>query len=145
KESTEKCCRFIRDADDLVRCLTIEFEIELGLRPAIVPIVKKFELAASQPPLRQRSASDNDAHTWRLPRDPAFLCNRFGRSDDAAGDETRPAFVLTRKDEDRIAFGDVLAAIHRLLCAKRERLRLRIANLRSDPEHHSFNLVLSIP
>src|SRR4051794_22551143 len=30
KESAEERRRFIRNADDLVRCLTIEFEIELG-------------------------------------------------------------------------------------------------------------------
>src|SRR3954468_14118254 len=29
---------FIREADDLVRCLTIELEIELGLGPAVVPV-----------------------------------------------------------------------------------------------------------
>jgi hypothetical protein len=71
-----------------------------------------------------------------LPGDPAFLCDRFGRGDDAARDETWPAFVLAREDENRIAFGDVLAAIHRLLRAERERLRLWIANFGFDREHY---------
>src|SRR5438105_15329324 len=94
KESAEERGRFIGDASDLVRCLTIEFEIELGLRPAVVPVGKTFELAAPQAPLRQRGASDGDAHARRLPGDPGFLCDRFGRRDDAAGNETWPALVL---------------------------------------------------
>src|SRR5213593_3063313 len=140
KESAEERGRFIRDADDLVCCLTVEFEIELGLGSIVVPVGKTFELAPPQAPLRDRGASDGDAHARRLPGDPAFLCDRFGRSDDAARDETRPAFVLARKDEDRIAFGDALATIHRLLRAERERLRPRIANLGFDREHHTLHL-----
>src|SRR5207248_11137302 len=139
-ECVEECRRFIRDTDDLVRCLTIEFKIELGLGSAVVPVGKKFELAPSQAPRRERGPSDGDAHARRLPGDPAFLCDRFGRGDDAARDETWPAFVLARQDEDRIAFGDVLAAIHRLLRAERESLRPRIANLSFDRERHTPNL-----
>ena len=139
KESAEERGRFIRDADDLVRCLTIEFEIELGLGSTVVPVGKKFELAPPQAPLRERGAFDCDAHARRLPGDPAFLCDRFGRGDDAARDETWPALVLAREDEDRIAFGDVLTAIHRLLRPKRERLRLWIANLSFDRERDAFH------
>jgi hypothetical protein len=120
KESVEERRRFVRDADDLVRCLTIEFEIELGLGSTVVPVGKKFELAPPQAPLRERGAPDGDADARGLPGDPAFFCDRFGRSDNAAGDETWPAFVLAREDEDGIAFGDVLATIHRLLRAERE-------------------------
>src|SRR6266545_527280 len=104
KESAEERRCFIRDADDLVRCLTIEFEVELGLGSTVVPVGKKFELAPPQAPLRERGASDGDAHARRLPGDPAFPCDRFGRGDDAARDETRPAFVLAREDENRIGF-----------------------------------------
>src|SRR5207245_6755107 len=137
KEPAEERRRFIRDADNRVRCLTIEFEIELGLGSTVVPVGKKLELAPPKAPLRERGASDGDAHARRLPGDPALLCDRFGRGDDPARDETRPAFVLAREDEDRIAFGDVLATIHRLLRAERERLRPRIANLGLDPEYHN--------
>ena len=42
KESAEKRRCFIRDADDLIRCLTIESKIELGLRSTVVPIGKTF-------------------------------------------------------------------------------------------------------
>ena len=70
--------------------------------------------------------------------DPAFLCDRFGRGDDAAGDETRPAFVFAREDEDDISFGDVLTTIHRLLRFEGERLRQRIADLGFDREHHAL-------
>src|SRR5258707_1921970 len=140
KKPAEERHRFIRDADNLVRCLTIEFEIELGLGSTVVPVGKKFELAPSQAPLRERGASDGDAHARRLPGDPAFFCDRFGRGDDAARDEIWPAFVLAREDEDRIAFGDVLATIHRLLRAEGESLRPRIANLGFDREHHTLHL-----
>jgi hypothetical protein len=137
EEPAEERRRFIRDAGNLVRCLTIEFEIELGLGSTVVPVGETSELAPSQAPLCERAASDGDAHPRRLSGDPAFFCDRFGRGDHAARDETRPAFVLAREDEDRIAFGDVLATIHRLLRAERESLRPRIANLDFDREHHA--------
>src|SRR5205085_9077066 len=139
-ESADERRRFIRDADNLVRCLTIEFKIELGPGSTVVPVGEKFELALPQAPLRQRSAFDGDAHSRRLPDDPAFFCDRFGRGNDAARDETWPAFVLAREDEDRIAFGDVLATIHRLLRAERESPRQRISNLAFDREHHTLHL-----
>src|SRR2546423_9185210 len=140
KEPAKERRRFIRDADDLVCCLTVEFEIELGLGSTVVPVGKRFELAPPQAPLRQRGASDGDAHARRLPGDPAFFCDRFGRGDNAVRDETWPAFVLAREDEDRITFGDVLATIHRLLRAERERRCPRIANLGFDREHHTLHL-----
>src|SRR5207245_6658083 len=145
KEPAEKRRRFIRDADNLVRCLTIEFEIELGLGSTVVPVGKKLELAPPEAPLRERGASDGDAHARRLPGDPAFLCNRFGRGDDAARDETWPALVLAREDKDRIVFGDVLATIHRLLRAEPESFRPRIANFGFDCKHHAPHLEPLIP
>src|ERR1700720_2823667 len=111
KKSAEERRRFIRDADNLIRCLTIEFEIELGLGSTVVPVGKKFELAPPQAPLRERGASDGDAHARCLPGDSAFFCDRFGRGDDAARDETWPAFVLALENIDRIAYSDVLATI----------------------------------
>src|SRR5215468_8749762 len=119
KESAEERRRFVRDAGDLVRCLAIEFEIELALGSTVVPIAKEFELTPSQVSPRKRGASDGDANARRLPDDPALLCDRFGRGYDADRDETRPPFVLAREDENRIAFGDLLATIHRLLRAER--------------------------
>src|SRR5262249_13648095 len=105
-----------------------------------IPVGKKFELTPPQPLLRERGAHDGDAHARRLPGDSGFLWDRFGRRDDASGDETRPAFVLARKDEDRVAFADVLATIHRLLRVERERLCTQIANLRFDCEQHVLYL-----
>jgi hypothetical protein len=139
KESAEERRRFIRDADNLVRCLTIEFEIELGLGSTVVPVGKQSELTPPQARLRERSASDGDAHARRLPRDLAFLGDRFSRRDDAARDETWPPFDLAREDEDHVAFGDVLATIHRFLRAERESLRPRIDNLGFDREHHTLH------
>jgi hypothetical protein len=54
EEFAEERRRFIRDADDLVRCLTIEFEIELGSGLAVIPVGEMFELAPPQRPLRER-------------------------------------------------------------------------------------------
>src|SRR5260370_41592219 len=79
KESAEERRPFIRDADNLIRCLTIEFEIELRLGSTVVPVGKKFELAPPQAPLRERCASDGDAHARRLPGDPAFFFRPFSR------------------------------------------------------------------
>src|SRR5947209_16613051 len=101
KEPAEERRRFIRDAGNLVRCLAIELEIELGLGSTVVPVGKTFELAPPEAPLCERGTSDGDTYAGRLPGDPTFSCDRFGRGDDAAGDETWPAFVLTRKEIGR--------------------------------------------
>src|SRR5437764_8881741 len=92
-------------------------------------------LAPPTAPHCERSPSGDVAHAGRLPGDPAFFFDRFGRGDHAARDETWPALVLAREDEDRISFGDVLATIHRLLGAERESLSPRIANIGFDREH----------
>ena len=136
KESAQECGRFIRDADDLVRCLPIEFEIEFSFRAILVPVAKTFQLTAPEAPPGERSASNSDANPWRLPDDPAFFRDRFGRSDDAARNKTWPAFVLAREDKDYIARGDVLPVVHRLLSGERERSRPRIANRSFDRERH---------
>ncbi|MGA3093145.1 MAG: hypothetical protein ABSD75_31500 [Terriglobales bacterium] len=44
EESIEKRRRFIRDANDVVRCLTTKFDIEFGFPLAVVPVGKLFEL-----------------------------------------------------------------------------------------------------
>src|SRR6516162_9379637 len=111
---------FIGNTDDLVRSLTIEFKIKLSLLSAVVPIAKALEFASPERPLRERATFNCDAHARRLPDYPPFLWDRFGGSDDAARDETQPAFVFTGEDEDRITLGDVLSTIHRLLHAERE-------------------------
>ena len=46
EEFAEERRRFIRDAGDLVRGLTIELEIELSPGLAVVPVGEMFELAA---------------------------------------------------------------------------------------------------
>jgi hypothetical protein len=48
EEFAEECCRLIRNADDLVGCLAIEFEIELGRGVAVIPVSEKFEFAPPQ-------------------------------------------------------------------------------------------------
>src|SRR5882762_2244879 len=137
EEFAEERRRVIRDAGDLVRCLTIELEIELGPGLAVVPVGEMFELAPPQRPLRECGASDGEAHTRCLPGDAALLRDRFGGSDNAARDEALPGLVLAREYENRVVFGDMLTAIHRLLRGERERLRPRIANLGFDREPHA--------
>jgi hypothetical protein len=77
-----------------------------------------------------------------LPGDAAFFLDRLRGRDDAARDEAAPAFVLACENEHRVALYDVLAAVHRFLGAKRERLRLRITNLGFDHERHARLLIL---
>src|SRR5579864_2190515 len=84
EESAEERRCFLRDADDLVRRLAIELEIELGPGLAIIPVGKVFEFAAPERPLRERGASDGDAHARRLSSDAALPGDRFGGGDDAA-------------------------------------------------------------
>ena len=136
KESAQECCRFIRDANDFVRCLAIEFKIKFGFGAIVVPVAKTFQFAAPEAPLGEHSASNGDADSRRLLGDPAFLRDRFGRSDDAARNETWPTFVLAREDKDHIARGDVLSTVHRLLSDERERSRSRITNGSFDRERH---------
>ena len=68
---------------------------------------------------------------------PRFFAIALAEVTTPLANETWPAFVLVREDEDRIAFGDVLAAIHRLLRAERECLCPRVADLGFDGENHA--------
>src|ERR1700730_248093 len=128
--------RIIRDADDLICCLPIKFEIEFSPRPTVIPVGEMVELAASQWSLRKRRSSDRDAHSRRLARDAPLLCDWFGVRDDTARNEALAALLLTREHKNRVTFGNQLAAIHRLVRGERERPRPRIDNLRFDREHH---------
>jgi len=64
----------------------------------------------------------------RLPDDAGLLRDRLGGRDNAARDQAVPVLVLAGENENRVASGDKLAAIHRLLCGECERLRPRIEN-----------------
>ncbi len=77
-----------------------------------MPVCQMFEFAPSQRPFRERGPSDGEAHTRRLPGDAALLRDRFGGTDNAARDEALTALVLAREHENRVAFGDMLTAIH---------------------------------
>src|SRR6266850_3290174 len=71
EEFAQELRGLVRDADDLVRCLTIEFEAEFGLGSTVIPVAESFEFAPPERPLRECSASDGDAHTRCLPDDAA--------------------------------------------------------------------------
>src|SRR5258708_37705645 len=137
KEFAEERRSFFRDTDDLIRGLTIKFEIELGFWLAVVPVGEMFEFAPPKPLLRKRGTLDGEAHTRCLPGDAALLRDRLGGRDDASRDEALPTLFLAREHENRVAFGAMFAAIHRLLRSERERLRARITNLDFDAERHA--------
>src|SRR5438105_1343415 len=136
KELAEKCRRFTRDTDDLVRCLTIKLEIELGPGLAITPVGKVFEFAPPQRPLCELGASNDDAHPRRWAGHAALLSDRLSEGDDAPRDEPLSTIVLACEHENGVTCGDQLAPIHRLLSGERERLRMRIANLGFDRKGH---------
>ena len=69
EESPKVRRRLIRDADDLVRGLAIELEVELGLGPTVVPGGKRLQLTSPQAALGKREAPDGDTHARRLPVD----------------------------------------------------------------------------
>ena len=141
EEFVEKRRRFIRDADDLVRGLTVEFEIELGPGSAVIPVGEMFEITPPQRALRERGASDGEADTRCLLGEAVLLRDRFDGSDNTACNEALSALALARENENGVAFGDMLTAIHRLLRGQRERLRSWIDNLGFDRERHAFPLV----
>ena len=128
--------RSIGDTNDLVSGLPIEFEMELSARPVVIPVRDMLELAASHWPLRDPRSLDSDAHARRLACYAALLRNGFGVSDNTARNEAFAAAVLAREYENRIAFGDELAAVHRFLSGERERPRARIGNLCFDRIRH---------
>jgi hypothetical protein len=66
KKSAEECRRFIRDADNLVDCPTVEFEIELCFGATVVSVGKNFQLSPPETPVREPSAPDGDARARRL-------------------------------------------------------------------------------
>ena len=72
KELAQERRRRIRDADDFVRRLAIELEIELGLGPVVLPVTEPLELAASERPLGNSSTFDGDADARRLSGDGRF-------------------------------------------------------------------------
>jgi hypothetical protein len=49
--------------------------------------------------------------------------------------------ILAREDKDRVASGDVLAAIHCLLCGKHECFSGRVGNLGFDRKRYARRFV----
>jgi hypothetical protein len=139
KEFAEKHRRVSSDADELVRCLTIELEVELGCGLAVIPVCKWFEFGPTERPLRECNTPDGDTYTRCLSFDAGLLRDRFGGRDNATRDKTSSvvsAFVLARKHKYRVAFTDIFAAIHRLLRGEGKRQGPRIVNLGFDCECH---------
>src|SRR6185295_8834327 len=105
----------VGETHDLVGCLAVELEVELGFGAAVVPVLEGLELRAAQPALRERRAADRDADARRLALHARLAGRGLGGDDDADRDQPRTAFVLAVEDEKGVARGDLLAAVHRLL------------------------------
>src|SRR5689334_1640008 len=73
EEVAQKFRRLIGNADDFVRRLTIELEVELCFRSPIIPVGKGLELAAAKVTLCGRNTSNRNADARRLSGDTAFL------------------------------------------------------------------------
>ena len=78
EEPAQEPRRFVRDARNLVRGLTIELEVELSFRPTVLPVGTMPEFATAQASFRTPSHSDDDTDPRCLPSDPAFLRDRLG-------------------------------------------------------------------
>src|SRR5690349_4259462 len=96
----QECARFGGQAHDLVGGLPIELEVELRFGAPILPVRERFELRAPQASFREADALHDDAHARCLPFDTRPERHGLRCADDAARDEPRTAFVLTRKNED---------------------------------------------
>lgn len=71
--------RFVGDADDLVCSLAIEFEIQFGLRTAIVPVREGFEFGSPEAAFREAAFNEGPGsnHQPRLiARRPEYVPDR---------------------------------------------------------------------
>ena len=136
EERSKKRGRILGDANDLVCCLPIELDIELGFGPTVAPGRKGLEFSPAARAAGQRGPPDNDAHSRGLPCDVVQLGHRRAGDNDATCHEALAPFVLAREHEHLIVNADRLAAIHRLLRGKGEYLLVRIDDLRLDRERH---------
>lgn len=64
-------------ADDLVCCLAIELEIELGFRPTVFPTGETLYLAPPQRPFRGLDVFHRDADAGGLANDISLLRDRL--------------------------------------------------------------------
>jgi hypothetical protein len=134
EESIEKRRSFIRDADDFVRCLAIELEIELGFRLAIIPVGKLFEFAPPQYPLRKSGAFDGDANAGRFTGASVFLRDCLGGSNRTTRDQASPpSFSLAKTNTVSplaicLSPYIVFCAVNTKVFARRSRTSILIAN-----------------
>src|SRR5690348_18383130 len=119
----EECGRDVGEPDDLVRGLSVEFEVELGFRTTVIPGRERLQLRTPERVSGEVAAFDLDARARCLPLEILARRDRLRGRDDAARDEAAAAFVLAGEEKDHIADGDALAAVHRLLAGKTPRRR----------------------
>jgi hypothetical protein len=138
EETFEKSCRPVGYTGYVVCCLAIEFEVELGFGPTVLPIPEALKVTPPQRPLCGLDAFNGDADAWCLAGNAGVLGDQFGGRDYAARYEAWPALVLTRKNENRVTLGDALTAVHRLLRDKLQGLCALVANFGFYHENHSM-------
>ena len=144
KEPAEERCCFIRDADNLVRCLTIEFEVELGLGSTVVPVGKKSELAPPQAPLGARRASDGMLTRGVCRAIPRFFAIALAEvTTPLATRPGPPSFSLAKtKIASPLA---ICLPPYIVFCALNANVPPAVANLGFDRKHHAPNLAPLIP
>ena len=100
EEAVEEVRRRVREADDLVRRLAIELEVELGLGSTVVPFGKEFQLAPPEVSFGERGASDaRGSLTAVLTAKIMVRVPRYCRS--AADAETGATALILRHSRER--------------------------------------------
>jgi hypothetical protein len=87
EEAEQEGSGAVGEADDLVRRLTVELEVELSLGAGVVPISEGLEFASSEPASCVAGAVDRDADPWRVSPDVGHSRGRFSRGDDSPRDQ----------------------------------------------------------
>src|SRR5699024_78632 len=113
-----------------------ELEVQLGLRPPVIPVGELAECVPAERPLRQVRAAERNADASRLPLDPRLPRDRLRRRDDGARHQPGAALRLAGEYIDHVPGRNVLAAIHRPLRIEGESGRARIAHLGLDHVGH---------
>src|SRR5690606_26131802 len=128
----------ISDANDLVRCLTIELEIEFCLRTTIIPVAKRLEFTAPKPSLRPPGALDKDAYPGSLSFNTLRPRESVRRRHDSFCGQAMTALVFACEHVNDVACRYAFTAVHRLLPGEGKYLYSRICYFYLDRIEHIF-------
>src|SRR4051812_32615798 len=99
KEVAQECCRFPRQAHDLVGGLPVELEIEFGLGAPVLPVAEWLQLGPAEAAFRNGGALDRDTDTRRLPLQVRLRWGRRRGCHEPHRHQPLPTFVLAGEDE----------------------------------------------